>query len=239
MVFFTIFHMVSQKKNNSIEVLFSNSAAGRIQGKLHAQDSEQAPVALLLAPHPQHGGSMDNKVVLSMYKTFFEAGYTVLRINYSGVGKSTGMNLGNSEGELNDAAVALDWVEHQYPTARAYVIAGFSFGAWIGMQLLMRRPEIDCFVAVGAPTHMYDFSFLSPCPVAGLFVHGTEDEVSPIISLNNLMSKMRIQKGIEVRYEKIEGADHFFTNYQPTLTQKLKEYLLSRESTSKQRQAFG
>jgi alpha/beta superfamily hydrolase len=229
--------MVSQK-SSAVEVLFSNSAAGRIQGKLHTQEAENAPVVLLLAPHPQHGGSMDNKIIYSMYKTFFAAGYTVLRINYSGVGKSTSVSLGNSEGELNDAAVALDWIEHQYPTAQRYVIAGFSFGAWIGMQLLMRRPEIDCFIAVGAPTHMYDFSFLSPCPVAGLFIHGTEDEIAPIASLNALMAKMRIQKSIEVHYEKIDGADHFFTHHQAALAQKLKEYLAKREG-AKQRQAFG
>jgi len=229
--------MVSQK-SSAVEVLFSNSASGRIQGKLHSQDAENAPVVLLLAPHPQHGGSMDNKIILSMYKTFFAAGYTVLRINYSGVGKSTSVSLGNSEGELNDAAVALDWIEHQYPTAKRYAIAGFSFGAWIGMQLLMRRPEIDYFVAIGAPTHMYDFSFLSPCPVSGLFVHGTEDEIAPISSLNTLMSKMRIQKGIEVHYEKIEGADHFFTHHQAALSHKLKDYLLAREE-ARQRKAFG
>lgn len=228
---------MASQKSSVAEVLFSNSASGRIQGKLHTQDSESAPVVLLLAPHPQYGGSMDNKIIFSMYKTFFAAGYTVLRINYSGVGKSTSVSLGNSEGELNDAAVALDWIEHQYPTAQRYVIAGFSFGAWIGMQLLMRRPEVDCFVAIGAPTHMYDFSFLSPCPVSGLFVHGTEDEIAPITSLNVLMSKMRIQKGIEVHYEKIEGADHFFTSHQAALTQKLKDYLATREST-KHRQAF-
>jgi alpha/beta superfamily hydrolase len=65
------------------------------------------------------------------------------------------------------------------PNAPQCWIAGFSFGAWIGMQLLMRRPEISGFISVSPPANIYDFSFLAPCPSSGLMVQGDQDTVVP------------------------------------------------------------
>ena len=67
-------------------------------------------------------------------------------------------------GELSDAAAALDWLQGMNADAKSCWIAGYSFGAWIGMQLLMRRPEIDCFISVSPPANSYDFAFLAPAP---------------------------------------------------------------------------
>lgn len=211
------------------EVLF-NGTAGRIQGKIRTHPQENSPIALLLPPHPQHGGTMDNKILLAMYKVFSNLGFTVLRINYRGVGKSTGA-WGVADGELNDAAMSLDWLQNQYPTARRFWIGGFSFGAWIGMQLLMRRPELESFVAVAPPAHMFDFSFLTPCPVPGLIVHGTDDQVVPVSAVDGLMAKMRMQKGIDVEYKKIEGADHFFDHHIPQLTSSIHQYVTDKIRT--------
>ena len=61
------------------------------------------------------------------------------------------------------------------PNLRACWVAGFSFGAWIGMQLLMRRPEVEGFISIAPPANLYDFSFLAPCPSSGLIVHGEKD----------------------------------------------------------------
>src|SRR3546814_10687549 len=90
---------------------------------------------------------MNNKVVYSLYQTFVARGFSTLRFNFRGVGRSQGVYTGG-EGELSDAATALDWLQTYNPNARYCWIAGFSFGAWIGMQLLMRRPEITGFVSV-------------------------------------------------------------------------------------------
>lgn len=213
-----------------VEVLFSNSSSGRIQGKLDSQKREDAPAIILLPPHPQYGCTMENKVMVAMHQVFFDCGYTVLRINYRGVGKSVwGINGAVvADGELSDAASALDWLEHQNPTAKHYGIAGVSFGAWIGMQLLMRRPEIEEFIATSAPTQSYDFSFLSPCPVSGVFIHGSQDEVSPLVSLNALLSKIRIQKNTQVVSKIVEGANHFFDNHIDAFKKTLKDYLAER-----------
>ncbi|USO02234.1 MAG: alpha/beta hydrolase [Alphaproteobacteria bacterium] len=221
------------------EILF-NGSTGRIQGKIKTQPDESAPVALILPPHAQHGGDMDNKVVVTMYKVFALLGFTVLRINYRGVGKSTAIqnspdplsktnnSLTSGEMELNDAAVALDWLQNHYPTVKQFWIGGVGFGAWVGLQLLMRRPEIKHFVAVSPPTHIFDFSFLSPCPVPGLIVHGVEDQYAPIAFVDALMQKMRVQKDISVDYKKIPGADHFFENSLPQLTQVLYDYVATQ-----------
>ena len=103
-------------------------------------------------------------------------GFATLRFNFRGVGRSQG-SFDNGIGELSDAAAALDWVQSIHPEASTTWIGGYSFGALIGMQLLMRRPEIRGFISISPPANMYDFSFLAPCPASGIIVQGAADTV--------------------------------------------------------------
>ena len=119
---------------------------------------------------------MNNKIVQLLYKDFVRRGFATLRFNFRGVGKSQG-TFDNGIGELSDAASALDWVQQIHPEAETTWVAGVSFGAWIGMQLLMRRPEIRGFISIAPPANMYDFSFLAPCPSSGIIIQGEADEV--------------------------------------------------------------
>ena len=186
-----------------------NGPEGRIEGRyLHAQEPN-APVALMLHPHPQHGGTMNNKVVYSLYQSFVDRGFSTLRFNFRGVGRSQGVYSGG-EGELSDAASALDWLQTYNPHAKHCWIAGFSFGAWIGMQLLMRRPEISGFVSIAPPANMFDFTFLAPCPASGLMVQGDQDDIVPPDSVKKLVDKLSSQRGIVIDYKVIKGANHFF-----------------------------
>jgi len=186
-----------------------NGPEGRIEGRyLHAQETN-APIALMLHPHPQHGGTMNNKVVYTMYQTFVARGFSTLRFNFRGVGRSQGGYSGG-EGELSDAASALDWLQTYNPNAKYCWIAGFSFGAWIGMQLLMRRPEISGFVSIAPPANMFDFSFLAPCPASGLMVQGDQDDIVPPESVKKLVDKLSTQRGITIDHHVIKGANHFF-----------------------------
>ena len=186
-----------------------NGPEGRIEGRyLHAQEPN-APVALMLHPHPQHGGTMNNKVVYSLYQSFVDRGFSTLRFNFRGVGRSQGVYSGG-EGELSDAASALDWLQTYNPNAKHCWIAGFSFGAWIGMQLLMRRPEISGFVSIAPPANMFDFTFLAPCPASGLMVQGDQDDIVPPDSVKKLVDKLSSQRGIVIDYKVIKGANHFF-----------------------------
>jgi alpha/beta superfamily hydrolase len=205
------------------EVIF-NGPEGRLEGRYHHAKTENAPIALVLHPHPQHGGTMNNKVVYHLYHTFAKRGFSVLRFNFRGVGRSQG-GFDNGQGELSDAASALDWMQSLNPNAAACWVAGFSFGAWISMQLLMRRPEIAGFIAVSPPANVYDFSFLAPCPSSGLIVHGKSDDVVPEPSAHKLASKLQAQKNIDIAYSVIDGANHFFSGHVAPLAETVDAYV--------------
>jgi alpha/beta superfamily hydrolase len=105
---------------------------------------------------------------------------------------------------------------------------GFSFGAWIAMQLLMRRPEIQGFICAGLPANMYDFSFLAPCPSSGLIIHGERDMVTPPDSVEKLVTKLSQQRGITIDFHQIDGSDHVFSNDQDEFEQVCEAYLDKR-----------
>ena len=205
------------------EVIF-NGPEGRIEGRYYHSKKHGAPVALILHPHPQHGGTMNNKVVYAMYENFIGRGFSTLRFNFRGVGRSQGV-FDNGQGELSDAASALDWMQGHNPNAQSCWIGGFSFSAWISMQLMMRRPEITGFISVAPPASTNDFTFLAPCPASGLIVHGSADEVVPVSSVDKLAAKLSAQKNIEIDYRVVKGCNHFFNNHLPQLTDHLNDYL--------------
>ena len=205
------------------EVLFAGPE-GRLEGRYTPGKSPTAPIALIMHPHPQHGGTMNNKVVYSIFQAFAERDFSTLRFNFRGVGRSQG-TYDRGEGELSDAASALDWVQSINPNARSVWVAGFSFGAWIGMQLLMRRPEVESFISVAPPANMLDFSFLAPCPASGLIIHGQEDEIVPEPSVAKLVEKLRSQRNINIDYRIIQRTGHFFNNTLDIVEDHVNDYL--------------
>ncbi len=190
------------------EVIFPGPD-GRLEGRYHPQKAKDAPIAIVLHPHPQFGGTMNNKVVYNLHYAFYKMGFTVLRFNFRGVGRSQG-EYDQGIGELSDAAAALDYLQALNPNAKHCWVGGFSFGSWIGMQLLMRRPEISGFVTVAPNANMYDFSFLAPCPASGIIINGSADKIVPPSDVDALADKLHEQKGITITHETIEGAGHFF-----------------------------
>lgn len=205
------------------EVIF-NGLAGRLEGSYHHSKRPSAPIALMLHPHPQHGGTMNNRVVYALYQTFMRRNFSVLRFNFRGVGRSQG-RFDNGQGELSDAAAALDWMQAHNPNATSCWIGGFSFGAWISMQLMMRRPEISGFISVAPPASLYDFSFLAPCPSSGIIIHGDADEIIPIASVDKLNQKISSQKNISIEYQIIKGGDHSFADQIDILNGHVENYL--------------
>ena len=173
---------------------------------------------------PDKGGTMNNRVTYALYKHFQSRGFAVLRFNFRGVGRSQGQ-YDNGEGELSDAATAMDWLQAQNPSSRQCWIAGFSFGAWIGMQLMMRRPEIQGFIAATPPALSHDFSFLAPCPASGLIVHGDNDAQIPPEAIFNLVERLSIQKGVTIDIDLVSGANHFFTDHLDPMIGKVSAYL--------------
>ena len=160
------------------EVIF-NGPAGRLEGRFHPSKQRGAPIAIILHPHPQFGGTMNNQIVYNFITPSPSAAFRCCASIFAASAARQGA-FDHGQGELSDAASALDWAQSISPEARACWIAGVSFGAWIGMQLLMRRPEIEGFISIAPPANRFDFSFLAPCPSSGLFVHGDQDRVAPL-----------------------------------------------------------
>tara|TARA_Y100001970_G_scaffold123449_1_gene153024 strand:+ start:1290 stop:1946 length:657 start_codon:yes stop_codon:yes gene_type:complete len=204
--------------------IFIPGPAGRLEAKYYKSKKKTSPIALILHPHPQYGGTMNNKVVVETFNTFMENEFSVCRVNFRGVGKSDG-EFDNGQGELADAAAALDWIERENFDNSQCWIAGFSFGSLIAMQLLMRRPEINRFIIISPQPNVYDFSFLSPCPTSGIIVHGKKDELVPNESIAELNNRLSNQKGIKVQFEQITDANHFFSRSEINLKKTLNKYI--------------
>ena len=204
--------------------LVINGPEGRIEARYHHAASSKAPIALVMHPHPMFGGTMNHKVVHNLFHAFVRSGFSVLRFNFRGVGRSQG-TFNNGAGELADAAAALDWLQSMHASASHCWVTGYSFGAWISMQLLMRRPEIDSFISVAPPANIYDFSFLAPCPSSGLLLQGTEDDVVLEPEVSKLADKLIGQRGSGIRYQTIAGADHFFEGKLDDLTDAVETYI--------------
>ncbi len=208
------------------EVIF-NGPTGRLEGRYQPSKDKTAPIAIILHPHPKFGGTMNNQIIYDLFYMFVERGFATLRFNFRGVGRSQG-EFDHGQGELSDAAAALDWIQTLHPDARGCWVAGFSFGSWIGMQLLMRRPEIEGFMSIAPQPNIYDFSFLAPCPSSGLIIHGEDDKVSPPDEVQQLVDKLKTQKGILITQDTLADANHFFSEHNEELLDACTTYLDKR-----------
>ncbi len=204
-----------------------NGPAGRLEARYHHEGRSENPIALILHPHPKAGGTMQDPVTITLFEMFAAHGFSTMRFNFRGVGRSQG-EYDQGIGELSDAAAALDYLQAMNTNAKHCWVAGFSFGAWIGMQLLMRRPEITGFVSVSPPANMYDFSFLAPCPSSGLIINGSADRVAPPADVAGLADKLKQQKGITITHKTIEGAGHFFDPGMDEMIATVDEYVRRR-----------
>lgn len=160
--------------------------------------------AVLCHPHPAYGGTMDNRVIFRASKAVQEARWAALRFNFRGIGASTG-SYDEGVGEKYDAAAVIDWLEARYPHL-PLALVGFSFGAWVGLEVGCPDPRIKALIGLGLPLNFYDFDFLTENEKPALYVVGTRDEFCPMKKLDFL--ERRLPRTSEVR--RIEGADHFF-----------------------------
>ncbi len=208
------------------EIIFTGPA-GRLEGRFQPAKKKNGPIAIILHPHPQFGGTMNNQIVYQLFYMFAKRGFAVLRFNFRGVGRSQG-EFDHGSGELSDAAAALDWVQSVHPDAKSCWVAGFSFGAWIGMQLLMRRPEIEGFISIAPQPNPANGTFYSFCPPSGLILHGENDKVAPPMDVQTLVAQLKTQKGIKIDQQIIHGANHFFENDVDQLIGICSDYLDKR-----------
>jgi uncharacterized protein len=208
------------------EVMFAGPD-GRLEGRYHHSKQSNAPLALVLHPHPLHGGTMNNRITYAMYRSFEKLGFSVMRFNFRGVGRSQGKYDGGI-GEIADAAGALDWMQMVNPNSSGLWIAGYSFGAFVGMQLLMRRPEISGWISVAPPAGYFDFGFLAPCPCGGLMVAGDNDELAAEPAIRKLVEKLNTQKNVTVDYRVFAGADNIFANHADAVSEALEDHVTKK-----------
>lgn len=195
-----------------IEIFIENSEKTKLEGIFGIGSLElDAPVILFLHPQPYSNGNMWNEVIQKMMNFAISLGFIVLAINFSGVGKSTGICDRTGHTAFQDAANAFKWLCTQRPYAKSRWVFGFSFGAYIGAQLTMRRPEVDHFIYFSVPFGIYDMSFFSPCPTKGIMVHAINDKI--VSEFNILDFLVKNDKCKYVSYLRVdERTNHFFRN---------------------------
>lgn len=210
--------------------LLLNTPEGELEVRYHAAANPDAPMALILHPHPEHGGTMNNKVVYTLYQLFVEQGFHVARFNFRGVGQSTG-HFDFGEGELRDGMYVLNWMRETFPKTSEIWISGFSFGSWVALQLLKKNPDIGQFICAAPPVNVYDFSFMLPMDREGLFVQGTTDTIVNPLSTKELAEKISRMSDTLVECHMIDGADHFFTGKLDQLTDITTRYIQNKRGT--------
>ncbi|MBI4462673.1 MAG: alpha/beta hydrolase [Acidobacteria bacterium] len=190
----------------TIESLFLPGPAGQLEAQLESPVEPRTDwVGLVCHPHPLHGGTMRNKVVHHAARVLREQGLAVLRFNFRGAGLSEGVH-DQGRGEADDVRAALDYLATDFPQARV-CLAGFSFGAWVGLRVGCRDPRVGLLVGIGLPADSTDFSYLKRCPKPKLFVQGTRDQYGSPAAVSAAVSAAAEPK--ELRW--VEGADHFFS----------------------------
>ena len=183
--------------------------AGALEALYRAPDGGTAPAAaaLICHPHPLHGGTMHSRVVFHLARALGDVGVATLRFNFRGVGRSAGRH-DEGRGEVEDARAALAHLERLHP-GLPLVIAGHSFGAWVGLRAGADHTRVALLVGVGVALRFYDFGFLAAARPRVLLVQGEEDAYGSGAEIIRLDASL----GPRVETVVVPGADHFFTGH--------------------------
>ena len=186
--------------------LFLEGPAGHLEAILWTpQNGKKPPLAAAIChPHPLFGGTMHNKVVYQTAKSLDELGLPVLRFNFRGAGMSAGKH-DKGHGEQGDVRAALDFLAREF-SGTPLVLAGFSFGCWVGLRVGCGDSRVTELIGIGAPVNASDFSYLSSCEKPKLFVQGGEDQFGSSDKLESLVSSLPGENRMHI----VKGADHFF-----------------------------
>lgn len=183
-------------------------------------------VALVLHPHPLGGGTMHNKVVFRAASALNDAGLVTLRINFRGVGQSTGEHE-EGRGELDDVRSGLDYLAANY-AGESITLCGFSFGARVGLDVGIADERVVQLISIGTPVDKYDFNFLKVCRKPILFVHGENDEYGSVDRLRELVDQIKAPVELKI----IKGAGHFFDGGLDELKSAITEWVSERLSVT-------
>jgi len=192
-----------------IESLFIDGPVGKLEALLEEpEDQDPRQAVLVCHPHPQHGGTMHNKVVYRIARGLRRAGAVVLRFNYRGVNLSEGQ-YGEGIGEVEDARSALAFLRSRYASL-PFSLAGFSFGSRIilklGCELSRETPGVSGLIAVGFPASWPESQMLGQCPVLRTFIASTHDQFCAKAAMEAYFAVLEEPKQLFW----VEAEDHFF-----------------------------
>jgi uncharacterized protein len=196
--------MTTTKAAHESRNIFLEGPAGRLEAILWKPVARSRLAALVCHPHPLFGGTMHNKVVYQAAKSLDALGLPVLRFNFRGAGLSGGTH-DRGRGEQADVRTALDFLAAEFPGI-PLLVAGFSFGCWVGLRVGCADERVTELIGLGAPVNSSDFSYLRNCGKPKLFVHGANDEHGNIKKVEALVESLPGEKRLVV----VAGADHFF-----------------------------
>ena len=204
--------------------LFLDGPAGRLEAILWTPRLPAHPplAALVCHPHPLFGGTMHNKVVYQVAKTLDAFGLPILRFNFRGAGLSEGQHDGGV-GERDDVRAALGFLAAEFP-ALPILLAGLSFGCWVGLRVGCEDSRVAELVGLGAPVNDSDFSYLDACVKPKLFLQGERDQFGDAKSVEALVKSLPGEN----HFFLVEGADHFFAGKLDRLDAGLSSWLASR-----------
>jgi uncharacterized protein len=190
----------------------------QLEARLKEPKGNLRGAVVICHPHPQYGGTMDNRVVYRAGKAVVEAGFAALRFNFRGAGNSTGQ-FDQGLGEKDDVAAALDWMGTQYPDAPLALI-GYSFGAWVGLQVACFSERVQAAVGIGLPLDLFDLDCLAEYKKPALYIVGTQDEFCSLENLDKFAR--RLPESSTLR--RIQDADHYFTNHIEVVQKLIAEF---------------
>lgn len=200
-----------------MDLILSN-LTGKIQASYYKNNNLNAPIAVVFHDSPTNNGNMNEKVNYTIFYSFLQMGFSVIRFDFRGCGKSNGTFEGGDQ-ELMDASSIVDYIQTQHENASEFWLSGVGFGAWIAMQILMRRVEVTHYIAVSPYTKKYDYSFFSPAPCNGTMIGAALDEIIPEASIKQLCSTINKYGFGQVSYNSVKDAPH---NYEGKLHELFK-----------------
>jgi len=192
-----------------------------LEGRIKKNQGKKGVV--ICHPHPQFGGTMNNNVVDTLVEVFFNCGFTTLKFNFRGVGRSEGRYDGG-KGEQRDVASAINYLADM-PIDKIH-LAGYSFGAWVGAQLMMTDHRIKESVLISPPVGLLDFGFLHGSSSIKLVIYGERDNFCPYRQLSEIFNDLEE----EGRLKMVKGADHFYWGKEEMIRGFIQNYLREGET---------
>lgn len=189
---------------NPEQTIFLKGPVGRLETIVALPGIANKPItAIICHPHPLYGGTMNNKVVSTLHRTFRDLGLMTIRFNFRGIGQSQG-EYGHAKGEVEDLFAVYQWVKKTYPKHTIW-LAGFSFGSYIAAQLANNQP-VQKLISIAPPVNHFDFTSLNKINCPWLIIQGIDDEVVP----TKMVRDWQNQTSIPTTYIEIANATHFF-----------------------------